>query len=1359
MRVTILLMLCSLVWVQAATAQPVDGELLRTPGCDLDADGNGMPDDWSTSDKQIKWQEKVYLSKDYEIVSVPKAYVLATQDLTLKPGQQYNLRITARGTGGANLGALIMHGPQRPQREMSLLWNVEPAEKYEDYVVTFTAPNPACRLFLYNVSKTGTVFYDKVSLREGSPDQLIIQQLSLRKIDQALNEPPATRHLPYARPLAGGPLKAFITLRSIRNYREALELGQRLELDMDVLDTGYNGDQAVSFTGRQAMKRLEDSYYEVYVVASKLTKPAAKLIRQKVEAGAGLVVIEGFGQVGALMDAGQLQKAPDTHYVLSGVPWDLMPEKVLQSVQVGQLGKGRVVRLNVPIDMGRVWGLIPVDLNLDAWLSRQFAYWEWWLSLIARSAQWAARGEPAVTMSCKETDPLKVRLQVAGAPAGAKADVIYRSSQEFRFDEPDLRLPAQEVPLAADGSLELRAPQGFPAAAPTLAEVMVRNPQGQTLCWGSYPISRIYQAKLTSVATDKQTYWPGQVVKVTAKVECHITPVDLSVEAKLIDAFGRDVATVRGKVVDGMAQVALPLSHPICVQHRAFVRLLAGGKEQDTRWVPVRVPELGQKLAAEDYVATTWGPGAMCPLVMEYFGDRTRDLDLNSEFAINGYLAGEHGMLGAGYSGGGGAFREEPHAGDVRRKCLSDPAVVAEYTKAAKETAAKQMIEGPYAVGITDEAFLSYHNERQELCFSPFCQERFRKWLQVRYPSLEALNAQWGTNYGAWDEVKGIKTEEARARENASQFVDFRTFMTDVWVDACRTITDAYHEVAPGIPMGHTNTFGVNPFNGNDYWKLATQTGFGWGQEYSEAIKDGGNKAIFDLWRSFVETPEARQSRLPQREPFFNYGWVGYDRTAQAAHYEPWWLALHGSRGVSYFATVALDAPRGTSWSLVHPTLSLTGYSKAVQEALPDLREGVGKLLMDYSRQQPQVALLWSHPSMLVAWCESQSDEPGDPSERPGVDAYGSWFASAFHFRQHLNNLQLDYQYVTPDQILKSDILKSYPMLILPFTIAADEALVAKLEQYVQDGGMLVGDLRCLRTDAHGKPEAGTALQRLFGVSRTGKPDYGPTTLKFTAQAEGIDLSGRKLALYGREGLEATGAQALAAHATGEPAVLWQRHGKGLSLYLNFNLPRYDGGVRELLRQVVERAGVRRGLTVEQLSGDTPPRAYELNTFTRGPITVYGLIRDFRRVEDSDPVRVNFGQTAHVYDMRARKYLGQVASTQLALPPGDTALYACLPYSVSAMRVTVPAKLAPGGELAVAAKLTADGKPGDHVFHVELISPQGQAVWQYRTNHLAPAGTLNVRLPLALNEARGQWTVKVRDVLTGVEGEGKVRVE
>ncbi|MEI6503556.1 MAG: beta-galactosidase, partial [Armatimonadota bacterium] len=557
-------------------------------------------------------------------------------------------------------------------------------------------------------------------------------------------------------------------------------------------------------------------------------------------------------------------------------------------------------------------------------------------------------------------------VRVEGMTEGVKTSVIYRSSREVRFDEPKLRLPAREVPLDKNGQLSLAAPKELPAGT-VFAEVMVHDAQGRVLNWGSYALTAPQAVRLTDMTLDKETYGPDDTVKVTVKVQAE-RACDARLEARLTDAFGRLIGAreLARSYGQGARQetLSLKLSRPICVQHKLFVRAIVGGREQDSRWLAVRVPELGPKLAREDFVATTWGAGMLHPMVMEKLGEMTKGLDLNSEFCIEPRLAGEHGMLNAGYSGGGGAFREDPHPGNIRRLCLSDPKVVETFREQARKSAGPQRDEGIFAAGITDEAFLSYHNQRQELCLCPLCEARFQTWLQERYPSLDALSAEWGTSYTGWEQVKGTRTEEVRGRDNFAPFVDFRTFMTDEWITACRQITEAYHEVAPQIPMGHTNTFGVNPFNGNDYWKLATQTGFGWGQEYSEAIKASGNKAVFEVWRSFVETPEGKASRAngksasgtaaPTREtPFFNYGWIGYDRQAQAAHYEPWWLALHGSRGVSYYATVSMDESRGTSWCLIYPSLSYTAYSQAVKETLPDLREGCGKLFLEYEREQP----------------------------------------------------------------------------------------------------------------------------------------------------------------------------------------------------------------------------------------------------------------------------------------------------------------------------------------------------------------------------------------------------------------------
>ncbi len=1323
----------------AALAQEGE-ELLVNPGFDLDADHNGLPDGWSTSAKQIRYREKQFMGKDYEILSQPGAYVLATQPIKLEKGQKYTLRFTARGEEGALAGALIVHGEDRPRREMPLMWNVGVTERYEEYITIFTAPNPVAVLYIYNIAKKGTVYYDSLSLRKGVPDHALISQLSFKPIDRPVGPPPETPHIAWASPLAGGPVKAFFTIRSFRCLRDVVELAQRLDLDYDVVDTGYQGQMLASETGRRATKRLKDGYYEVYVVPSRVPEALVKDIRKSVEAGAGLVVIEGFGQSAKFADKAAWQEASRDHFVRQGVPWEVMPAKILSGVAVGRLGQGRIVRLSFPLDVSRVWGLWPVENGLASWRRRQFEYWEWWESLLARTIVWAAGREGRARLRLAKATPEAFTVEGQNAPQGATISALVRSGREIRFDGGLLRKSYHKLALERDGRCRIAIPADLPQGL-VLADVILKEGQGRVVTWASFAQPRQQAARLTELTLDAEAYDPGAVAKLTVTLEAP-KAVDAEVEVRLIDAFGRVVARqtkpLALKAGQQQARLAVPLGRAITVHHKVFVRVLVGGQEATSKWVALMIPRLAREHVFEDFVATTWGEGMSNPVVSQRYSELLRGLGFNSKFAGSPYLVTESGLISGGYmSGASRPFAQPRYTADgVRRPCLSDPQVIEQYQTKAAEIGAEHLKAGVCFVGVTDEAELTSRHRRHEVCFSPHCQAAYRQWLQKQYRSLEALNKQWGTKYASWDQVKGARTEDVRGKPNFAPFVDFRQFMVDVWIGSMARITKAYHSTAPTIPVGHSNTFGAMPTNGNDYWKLNTRTGFGWGQEYSEAIKGSAHKAIFDYWRSFSDIP--------------NYGWIGYQHSPAAAAYEPWWLALHDSRGVSYFATNAIDASRSISWALIYPTQSLTRFSSEVRNALRDLREGCGKLFIEYERERPPVAILYSHPSMLVAWCESKADEPV-PNERGVLDAYATYFVSPYRFRQLLNELQWDYQFVAPRQILEGDVLRQYPVLFLPFTIGETPQLVPKLEAYVKAGGTLIADARCLRTDQHGTPIADSRhLERLFGVRRKGPQiEYQPTLVKATA-----GMKFEPFEATAREDLEVVQGRALAQHADGKPALVTRRLGKGRTVYLNFVWPEYSVGARSLVEQLVTQAGVKRDVKVEPVEGNAPPRCYERNSFRRGSIAVHGFIRDYRRCEDRDPVRISFGSVQHLYDVRARKYLGKTASVQTILAPGDTALYAQLPYRVTGLDVQATPHVSPGGELTCGATVRTDGgAPGRHVLHIELRDPDGKPAWHYTSNDPAPGGKWHKTVPLAWNERPGKWTLYVRDVLTGVEGQ------
>ncbi|MBD3292961.1 MAG: hypothetical protein GF393_08565, partial [Armatimonadia bacterium] len=1043
------------------------------------------------------------------------------------------------------------------------------------------------------------------------------------------------------------------------------------------------------------------------MIGGRLDDAFEEQIREKVEAGAGLVVISGLARTGSYFDKDDLEAVDDDHYIMRDLPWDYMPAHLLNEVRVGQIGEGRVVWLNFPTDVSRVWGIVPVETGeRAAWENRELRYWEYWYAFMARAIHYAARGGTEVSIDAGDDG-----LTVMNAPADATVDQQGRHSRELRWGEPDLTYPVQSFPVA--GPIQPIVNEQ-PPAGNMISDMIVRDADGGALYWGATALGEPASA-ITGIELSQAFYEPGDPVAAT--VTGQGGPGGATLQVHLVDSWNRVIARASATATPETTLEVQPAADQILTTgHKLFVKLMLDGREIDSAWTDVYFPAINSTTPLEDWHISTWGDGMTNPFITHQYSKMLMELGFNGKFGSTPYMTAETPLITATHSRAGGPFTGRAKVVEgAREPCLSDPEVIEGWRTEAPEEVARYREFGPFAVNVRDEATLASRHSRREVCFSEFCQSRYREWLREQYGDIAALNTSWGTQYAGFDEIVGARTEDVRGTGNYAPFVDFRTFMTDVWIERMADITEAYESEWPGIRVGHTNTFGAMPTNGNDFWKLCTHTGFEWAQEYSEAIKGTAQKAVFELWRSFW------QGRTGEDVP--NYGWIGYDHSPEAVKYEPWWLALHDSGGVTYYATNAVSPERGKSWALIHPTQAYTQYSYDVRETLTDLREGIGMALLAGRRANPDVAILWSHPSMLVAWCESEWTQPVPP-ESAVDDSYGSWFKSAFYFRLAMQELQLMYNYVAPEQVLEGE-LDRYRVLYLPMTCAISDELGEALAEWVEGGGTLFADMRFAVTDEHGAPRDGALLRRLFGVRRT-QPDavYELATLTGPA-GKNFDTSAHEI-------VEPVGdAETDASYPDGTPAVIFREVGQGKTAYLNGVLPKYDPTVIDMFDELMRESDVERHVTVDSGDPESPARAWECARYELGAAEIVGLIRDHRLVEEAQTCEVSFGRTAHIYDMRGRTYIGETEKNLVTLGPGETAMFAVLPYEVTGLRIT-----GDGPDLRATVQATDD--PTDHVFHITVTGPDGEVRPAYTRNVLASGGSADLRIPLALNAPAGE---------------------
>ena len=127
----------------------------------------------------------------------------------------------------------------------------------------------------------------------------------------------------------------------------------------------------------------------------------------------------------------------------------------------------------------------------------------------------------------------------------------------------------------------------------------------------------------------------------------------------------------------------------------------------------------------------------------------------------------------------------------------------------------------------------------------------------------------------------------------------------------------------------------------------------------------------------------------------------------------------------------------------------------------------------------------------------------------------------------------------------------------------------------------------------------------------------------------------------------------------------------------------------------------------------------------------------------------------------AGEFRSRTEVLRTTLTPHQPRIYALLPYKVD--EVVVEARVSPAGRRVTydvaLNRREARSPTEDHAVRLELDGPDGRNRPSYTTLMMVPAGQLIAQTRIGLEEPAGEWTIRVVDVVTGLEAEATFTLE
>lgn len=919
----------------------------------------------------------------------------------------------------------------------------------------------------------------------------------------------------WGKPLVGGPLRVTCLLQSAKE--EGLELQRRFEFTGPVLLGGGGKYSVTSTASSLARRQLATGEVDVFVVGGIFWKRLPATLRlallEQVERGMGLVLVEAPAGMRdtTLPKVLAADPAPEAAAaVASGIPLAELPLATVdpernaycvypdathpaptpeQLVTGARFGKGRICVLNYSTAQSNVvylYSLTPGVRLPNAPFAKPYPYWEYCHSLLGKAVRWAAGREPQSRLQVEALPgaPTVANVSIAGSVdqpvdlevvvrdryhkvwGSAKSILIPRAGKPAQWA---VQLPDQELPPGGLTFVDVWARQG-----------------GKVLDWATATVERPAKARVAEVKLDANRYAPDEPVKATLTTSGDLRGAML--QAELVGADGR-VLQRQTKPAPAVAELTFSLAGAQTLVSYLEARLVSG---QRTLWRE-RVPVFLAPGAPKQFFAYSWMDPD--PYYMRDYLRRIQDQGVDSVTAGGGAAtyffqasrtAVEQNLRVVPTNVVDSRLGKAPDGDPAKLpRPFTDPKVMAEENQRLKTLLPTVADMQPLGYSLMDEWALGWSDRPTD--YSDASLTAFRQWIQGRYPSVAALNQEWGTSFASWDAVTPTQAKDVQAtlgakapdygKLNLAPFVDYRLFLDTVGPTAFAEFRQTIRAADPGAPVGLCGTESNGTWYGYEWYGLSRVLDFICG--YGDAA------AVPNISRDMRGLQRELQRSFRQPGSLLSC-WVGYHESDfyrdQALK-----LLLHDFQGIAYFGgnpIIFADFP------YLDYDFTLSRRALLAGAGTTEIRRGLDQLFWHSRRDNSGLAVLISPASQHVA---------------SGLGREAEWNKGVVGTAQALEDAGLQYDFLAPEQIAAGFLKQGgYKVLLAPQAMCLSEAQRAAIADFVSGGGALVYDRVPGVLDEHGRSREAAPTWAGDRVAALGQlPDKRADAAKLLAEALG----------------------------------------------------------------------------------------------------------------------------------------------------------------------------------------------------------------------------------------------------------------